>query len=85
LLQPANATIRASSINQEVKEILRAACDILILQIFELSDTSTPSPIQAVVSSTAAIGFICANHHHRRRLLSREHWKPWTASLPRRY
>jgi hypothetical protein len=34
-LQPANITIRANSMNQVVKEILAAACDIPILPIFE--------------------------------------------------
>src|ERR1700722_10973831 len=86
LLQPANATIRASSINQVVKEILRAACDIPILQTFELSDPSTLSLTKVVLSSCCAIWFTCGlpNHHHHPCSLNHEHWTPWTASLRRR-
>ena len=83
LLQPANETIRASSINQVVKEILGAACDIPILQTFELSDTSTPSLTKVVLSCHGTTGFTCGlpNHRHRPCFLSHEHLPPWIASL----
>src|ERR1700733_5142290 len=79
LLQPANATIRASSINQVVKEILRAACDIPILQTFELSDSST--------LSLTKVGFTCGlpSHHHRPCSLHHKHWTLWTANRHPRY
>jgi hypothetical protein len=87
LLQPANITISASSINQEVKEILGAACDIPILQTFELSDSSTLSLTKVILSRRGATWFICGlpNHHHRLCSLHHEHWTPWTANRRRRY
>src|ERR1700744_1492293 len=76
-LQPANITIRASSINQEVKEILRAAFDIPIPQTFELSDSSTLS------LTKAGFTFGLPNHHHRPCSLHHEHWRLWTANRHR--
>src|ERR1700722_6529138 len=88
LLQPPNITIRASSINQVVQEILGSAFDIPILQILELSDTSTLSFTKVVLSTRGATWFTCGlPHHHPPRpcYMSREHWTPWTANPRPRY